>query len=228
MSPKVIIYNSVSVDGAIKDFDINIGLHYEVLGRIGADAILAGSSTVKTGIEFFVKDVPLEQPSDFAKPKNDFNDKRSIWVIADSKGILKGLLHIFRRSEYTKDVKLLVTNQTSKEYLNYLKIRNYDFIVAGDDHVDFSLALEELEERYGLKTVVTDTGGILASVLLDRKLVDEVQLLISPQIVGNKATNLFRTLTQDVRLELVRHQTINKSHVLLIYKVQKKQKNENQ
>ena len=33
MLPKVVVYNSVSVDGAIKDFDVDIALHYEVAGR---------------------------------------------------------------------------------------------------------------------------------------------------------------------------------------------------
>ena len=30
MLPKVVVYNSVSVDGAIKDFDVDVALHYEV------------------------------------------------------------------------------------------------------------------------------------------------------------------------------------------------------
>jgi 2,5-diamino-6-(ribosylamino)-4(3H)-pyrimidinone 5'-phosphate reductase len=53
MLPKVVICNSVSVDGSIKDFDVDIALHYEVLGRLGADALLVGSNTAKTGIELF-------------------------------------------------------------------------------------------------------------------------------------------------------------------------------
>lgn len=34
MLPKVVVYKSVSVDGAIKDFDINFALHYEVANQI--------------------------------------------------------------------------------------------------------------------------------------------------------------------------------------------------
>ncbi len=55
MLPNVVVYNSVSVDGAIKDFDVNIALHYEVLGGMGTYALLAGSNTAKTGIELFMK-----------------------------------------------------------------------------------------------------------------------------------------------------------------------------
>ncbi len=63
--PKVVVYNSVSVDGAIKDFDVDIALHYEVAGAIGAQAMLAGSDTAKSGIEIFMKTVPAEQTCDF-------------------------------------------------------------------------------------------------------------------------------------------------------------------
>ncbi len=70
MLPKVVVYNSVSVDGAIKDFDVDIGLHYEVLGQMGADALLAGSATARSGIELFNKSVPPEEPRRLAETSN--------------------------------------------------------------------------------------------------------------------------------------------------------------
>jgi 2,5-diamino-6-(ribosylamino)-4(3H)-pyrimidinone 5'-phosphate reductase len=104
--------------------------------------------------------------------------------------------------------------------LDYLNERNYDFIVAGSDHVDLRMALEELNRRYGFKTVATDTGGVLAAVLLEEGLVDEVQLLVSPEIVGEKAVNLFRAVKAPVKLELVGCEAI-KNLVLLSYRVKK-------
>ena len=92
--------------------------------------------------------------------------------------------------------------------MEYLKARHYDYIVAGNDHVDYKAALEELNKRYGIDTVATDTGGVLASLLLEEGLVDEVQLLIAPEIVGKKAVNLFRTLnvpTTEYPKKIVKH-----------------------
>ncbi len=221
MLPKVVVYNSVSVDGAIKDFDINIQLHYAIAGRFGADALLAGSTTAKTGIEMFMQTVPAEEASDFSKPEVDPEDKRPWWIIADSRGILQCLMHVHRRSGYAKDIIILVSNSTPKAYLDYLKERNYDFIVAGSDHVDLRLALEELNKRYGIKTVMADTGGVLASVLLEQGLVDEVQLLVTSEIVGKNAVNLFRSLNKPVKLELKSSEALDKSHVLLAYRVLK-------
>ncbi len=221
MLPKVVVYNSVSVDGAIKDFDVDIALHYEVAGRIGAQAMLAGSYTAKTGIEIFMTSVPPEQPKDFVKPIIKEEDYRPYWAIADSRGILKGLLHVYRQSGYGKDVILLVSNTTPNDYLEYLTARNYDYISAGNDHVDYKAALEELNKRYGIKTVATDTGGVLASILLEEGLVDEVQLLVAPEIVGKKAVNLFRTLSRNIKLELVNCEIIKENFALLVYRVNK-------
>ncbi len=223
MLPKVVVYNSVSVDGAIKDFDVDVALHYEVAGRIGAQAMLAGSDTAKTGIDLFMKAIPAEQPGDCVKPTIKEGDYRPYWAIADSRAKLMGLLHVYRQSGYGKDVILLVSTSTPKDYLEYLRARNYDYIVAGRDHVDYRAALEELRSRYGIDTVATDTGGVLASVLLEEGLVDEVQLLIAPEIVGKKAVTLFRSLNRTIKLELASCETVKKKYALLVYTVNKKQ-----
>ncbi len=163
--PKVVIYNSVSVDGAIKDFDVNVALYYEVASRIGADAMLGGSNTAKTGIELFMKTVPPEKEQDFSKPKSTEQEGKPLIAVVDSRGILNGLLHIYRKSGYWRDVIIIVSRATPNDYLDYLKARDYDFIVTGNDHVDLQAALQELRQRYGVKTVATDTGGVLAGIL---------------------------------------------------------------
>ena len=58
MLPKVVVYNSVSVDGAIKDFDVDIALHYEVASRNRRSRNACWVNTAKLGIEIFLKTVP--------------------------------------------------------------------------------------------------------------------------------------------------------------------------
>jgi 2,5-diamino-6-(ribosylamino)-4(3H)-pyrimidinone 5'-phosphate reductase len=219
MLPKVIIYNSVSVDGAVKDFEVNIPLHYMIAARFEADAFLVGSVTSKTGIETFMQPVPPEEPKDFQKPQVSSDDERPVWVIADTQGIMQGLMHVNRRSEYAKNVIVLISEATPKAYRDYLKERNYDTIQTGQNHVDLKAALEELNSRFGIKTVLTDTGGILASVLLDQGLADEVQLLVSSEIVGKNAVTQFRTLNKLVKMELLKSEVIDKTQVLVGFKV---------
>jgi 2,5-diamino-6-(ribosylamino)-4(3H)-pyrimidinone 5'-phosphate reductase len=219
MSPKVIMFNTISVDGSIKDFELDIGLHYEVADKIKADAHLIGSETAKSGIELFTEKVPPEETADFAKPVIKADEIKPFWVLSDSKGKLKGLLHVYRRSCYCRDVIIIVTNKTPEDYISYLKERNYNIIVAGDESVDFRIALDKLAMYYSVKTVLTDSGGGLNSTLLKEGLVDEVSLLISPVIVGKGATNLFRYLENKVNMELIRSERIRGNHLLMIYRV---------
>jgi 2,5-diamino-6-(ribosylamino)-4(3H)-pyrimidinone 5'-phosphate reductase len=221
MLPKVVVYNSVSVDGAIKDFDVDVALHYEVITRVGLDALLAGSATAKLGIELFVPTVPPETPSDFQRPQNPDKDA-PWWVIPDSRGSLQGLLHVHRRSGYAKDIIVLVSKTTPLTYIDYLVERHYDCIVTGEDKVDYHAAFGELNKRYGIATMATDSGGVLASILLEEGLIDEVWLLVAPEVVGKKAVNLFRTLNGPIKLEFTDCEAI-KNHALLRYKVPKKE-----
>jgi 2,5-diamino-6-(ribosylamino)-4(3H)-pyrimidinone 5'-phosphate reductase len=213
------MFNTISVDGSIKDYELDIGLHYEVADKIKADAHLIGSETARTGVESFTEKVPPENPSDFNKPIIKEDETKPFWVLVDSKGKLKGMLHVYRRSCYCKDIIVIVTSKTPEDYINYMKERNFNMVVAGDENIDFKLALDKLAMYFGVRTVLTDSGGALTSVLLSEGLVDELALLISPVIVGKDSTNLFRTLENKVNLELIRSERIRNNHLLVVYRV---------
>ena len=117
MLPKVIVHNSTSLDGSLTKFEVNMPLHYQIVGRFNADMHLVGSNTVKIGIDLFLKEIPQETQEDFKKP----NKEGILWAIPDTTGKLKGLLHILRQSEYCKDVVILISEDTSEEYIAYLK-----------------------------------------------------------------------------------------------------------
>lgn len=222
MLPKVIIHNSISIDGSTTGFDANVIVHYKILSNYQPDAMIVGSNTAKTGTEFFCDKIPPEEESDFQKPEVQSDDPRAYWLIADSRGALEGLLHVFRRSEYCKDVIVLVSEMTPERYINYLKERNYDFIRAGADRVDIRQALEIANERYGFKLIVSDSGGVLNGILLEHGLVEEISLILNPEIAGKNGTGLFRKFEKSgVRLELLRDEVVEKKYVHLVYRVLK-------
>lgn len=223
MLPKVIMHNTISVDGSIKNFDINVGLHYQIAARCNADVHLVGSRTAKTGIEMFLEEMPLEEESDLLKPVVRTDDQRPYWAISDTRGMLKGLLHMYRRSGYCKDMIILVSRTTPKNYIEYLKTRDYDYLVLGEDRVDYRKALKILSERYNARTVLTDSGGKLNCILLEKGLVDEISILISPVLVGNENTKLFGSLNikEKIKLKLEKNEIIDEDHILIVYKVMK-------
>ena len=97
MLPNVVVHNSVSLDGSLTNFEVNMSLHYEIAGRYKPDAHLIGSNTIKTGIELYGS-APPEDSNDFKKPDKD--DNLPFWVIPDTKGILRYRLHEIRRFEF--------------------------------------------------------------------------------------------------------------------------------
>ena len=62
----------------------------------------------------------------------------------DTKGALRGILHICRRFEFSRDIIVLLSDSTPEEYIEYLKERNYDYHISGKSHVDLKAALEIL------------------------------------------------------------------------------------
>jgi 2,5-diamino-6-(ribosylamino)-4(3H)-pyrimidinone 5'-phosphate reductase len=222
MLPKLVIHNSISLDGSTTGFEANLDIHYKILSSYLPDAMIVGSNTAKAGTQFFCDKIPPEEESDFRKPEIQSDDPRAYWLIADSRGVLEGLMHVFRRSEYSKDVIVLVSEKTPEPYINYLKERNYEFIQTGADRVNIRHALEIANEKYGFELVVSDSGGVLNSILLEHGLIEEISLILTPEIAGKNGTNLFRSLEKSgIRLELLRDEIVEKKYVHLLYRVLK-------
>ncbi|MFH0865645.1 MAG: dihydrofolate reductase family protein [Bacteroidota bacterium] len=198
MLPKVIIHNTISLDGSYTDIIADMELHYGIAASFGAQAYLAGSNTVKSAS---IK-IPAEKKSDFIKPVTDKNDQRPYWVIADSRGQLLGMLHLHRRMPFIKDIIVLVSEKTPEKYLKYLEERDYDIIYSGKDHVNLSDAFQALRKNYGIKKLIADTGGMLDCVLLNQGLADEINLLIAPQINGHNKIKLFDFISENSSIGL--------------------------
>ena len=217
MLPKVIIHNSVSLNGSITGFEPNMGLHYKIAGDYKPEIHLVGSNTVKIGVELYGGGVPKEEEKDFEKPERD----RTLpyWVIPDTTGSLKGLLHTCRRFEFCKDVVVLISENTPEDYVEYLAERGYQYYVGGKTHIDLKKSLEFLSSRFKASAILTDTGRILNSLLLEQGLASEISLLIHPVIVGSAAYTVFCTVNKNLGLKLVKKKSLGEGCVWLVYKV---------
>ena len=215
--PKVILHSSISLDGSVTGFDVDMKKHYQIVGSYKADIHLIGSNTVKAGINMFCPQIPEEEQSDFVKPKR--NKNLPLWVIPDTKGTLKGLHHVYRRFDLCRDIVVLVSRQTPKNYLNYLKDRNYDHYIVGNNHVDYKESLKLLVKQYNAKTILTDTGKILNCILINEGLVDEISLLVHPVIVGKEQYTLFSKVNRNTKIELVNTKKLSGNKIWLTYKI---------
>jgi 2,5-diamino-6-(ribosylamino)-4(3H)-pyrimidinone 5'-phosphate reductase len=215
----VIMINSISLDGRITGFEANIGLHYTIVGEYRADLYMAGSNTAKTGVELF-GGAPVETDADYIKPEKEGN--LSYWVIPDTKGSLKGLLHTYRRYEFCKDVILLISRKTSRDYISYLEERHYDYLICGDEHVNYTEAFEILGEKYNAQRILVDTGPTLSGILLQQRLVDKISLLMHPFLAGNNYPGVFENLDlnkSNIELKLEKQETLENDYLQMVWRV---------
>lgn len=217
MLPKVIIHNSITLDGSLTGFIPHMGLHYQIASQYHPDIHLIGSNTIKSGIEMFGEGVPPEEESDFLKPVN--RENVPYWAVIDTKGALQGMLHTSRRFEFCRDVIVLVSEKTPAAYLHHLRERNYDYHIAGKVTVDLKESLNLLAEKYGAKTVLTDTGKILADLLINQGLAGEISLLVHPVIAGGKSYPMFSDVKGNVTLELLKSEVPEKDYLWMVYKI---------
>ncbi len=219
MKTEIIIHNSTSLDGSLTGFMPDMGLHYRIAADYHPDAHLIGADTIIAGNEMFGEAIPEELPSDFEAPHRD----RGIpwWVIVDSRGRLKGMLHTCRRFEYCRDVIILASESTPADYLNYLKERNYRFIITGTEKVNLEIALEILSGKYKIQKILTDTGKLLGNLLINLGLAGELSVLIHPLLIGENCYTMFSDIKGELRLTLRKSQRFDNGCVWNVYGIEK-------
>lgn len=219
MRMEITIHNSVSLDGSLTGFMPEMGLHYSIAGSFPHDARLIGSETIRTGIEMFGEPVPEEAPEDFLEPERDASNPW--WIIVDTGGKLKGMLHTCRRFEYCRDVVVLVSEKTPKEYIKHLEERKYKYLVAGAEKVNFTEAFQKLQKTMPITRILADTGRVLGNLLLNTGMVSDLSLLVHPLIVGSNGYQIFADISNDIKLSLVKTEQLEKGVVWLHYKIQR-------
>jgi 2,5-diamino-6-(ribosylamino)-4(3H)-pyrimidinone 5'-phosphate reductase len=196
--PRVIVHNSVSIDGAIAGFDLDPASHYGALGELEATGFLVDASVALDGVG---ESVPAETDADRAPRAIDPADGRAIWFVVDARGALEGKLHVVRRYQI-KDVVVLGCASTPASYRQWLAARHYRFHEAGVDDVDLAKALEIVRAEHGIERLVTDAGPALVRTLFAADVVDELSLLVFPSLAQGAPERLFEQLGRSVKLDL--------------------------
>lgn len=219
--PKVIMHDSITLDGAYTGFSFSpelMAIHYQIAATFGDKVRLFGSNTALHSIELF-GGFTDETATDFKRPEG--REHLSYWAIPDSKGILEGKLHFFRRSEYCRDVVVLVTESTPRSYLSYLDDRNFEYHVLGKSRVDLKSAISWLHQTYNTPVITVDSGRSLTNALLNENLIDEVSVILVPMVLGGKSETLFSETAKPIQLELVTNKTFPDGYIWNLYKVRR-------
>lgn len=114
-----------------------------------------------------------------------------VWLVTpDSKGRLRSG---YKGTETAGHHSLhLVSRATPVEYLAFLRSQAIPYVVVGENRVDLSLALERLASELGVRSVLAIGGGRLNGALLRADLIDEVNDILRPELIGGtSAPTLF-------------------------------------
>jgi 2,5-diamino-6-(ribosylamino)-4(3H)-pyrimidinone 5'-phosphate reductase len=183
--PRVILHSAVSADGRIDGHVPDIGLYYGLAAKFEEDATLGGSETLlRAPGQGTDADVAAGGPGAEPVPAAAGEpDDRPLLVLVDSRGRVRNLAW-WRSQSYWRDIVVLASRATPRDYLDYLKSLRIEALIHGDNKTDLRAGLEALAFRYGVRAVRVDSGGTLNGVLLRQGLVDEFSLLVSPALVG--------------------------------------------
>jgi riboflavin biosynthesis pyrimidine reductase len=116
---------------------------------------------------------------------------RGWFTVVDGRGRVRDWIKdgaVFGEAWQGWHLLVFVAGQTPAPYLAYLKRESIPYLVAGEAHVDLSLALEKLETHLGVTSVLSTAGGRLNGALLRAGLVDEVNVELMPAIIGGMET----------------------------------------
>lgn len=219
MLPKVILHNTISINGAVRGFDANLGIHYGIASSLQPEAFLVGTDTILSAPE----EIPREENQDPVEKVIDPTDPRPYWVVVDSRGRLQPVLRYYRNMEYIKDIIVLISEATPHNYRKFLHLHKFESVQAGVDHVNLRVALAVLHEKYKIQTLVTDCGPKLAGILLEQDLVSEFSLIIAPSLVSVNMPQLFENVDfkernmNSVELKLISCEKTEKEHIHLRY-----------
>ncbi len=173
-----------SVDGRI-DCDMTEKIesgneYYEALEELNAPTTISGRVTAV---------MHYAEPGVFTAETNTAVEQEVVWkatdsegysIVADSKGTLLWESHLMD----DKPMICILSEQASREYLNYLKEKNISYIATGKQQTDLVRAMQILHDTFHVDRAVVVGGGRINGGFLAANLIDEMSLMIAPGIDG--------------------------------------------
>lgn len=160
--------------------------------------------------------------------RKEYHDKVEVnFVIIDNKSHLNenGIDYICHW------VEKLILVTTNKKHVAYSLQDKYDNLDILDyDELDLGSLLEDLSSRYSAERLTIQSGGSLNGLFLREDLIDYVNVVVAPLLVGGKDTPTLidgksisdvRDLNKLKALELVECNMLENSYVQLKYRVKR-------
>ena len=87
---------------------------------------------------------------------------------------------------FGRPLLMILSEQASQEYLDYLKDEHISYITAGRNGIDLAKAMETLRTVFGVERLAVVGGGHINGSMLDQGLIDEVSMMYGYGIDGRE------------------------------------------
>ncbi|EZQ17109.1 5-amino-6-(5-phosphoribosylamino)uracil reductase [Halopseudomonas bauzanensis] len=121
----------------------------------------------------------------------------------------------------------IIPDSVSNAYKDFLRRRNISYLIAGEDKLDFALAVSKIKQVYGKDELMLNGGGGINWSVLKEGLVDELSIVMTPVADGStESASLFDgnpsyNDVDSVGFELLDAQKLQDGSMWLRYRVKK-------
>lgn len=154
------------------------------------------SGRVTTDDNFTLYKKPALDEDAPAVPEGDFVAKQApmYYVSVDPSGRLGWESETLVYETTTAHVVEVLTGKASNAYKAFLRGLGISYILAGEETLDYAVALEKLKDLFGIETLMLGGGGVLNWSFLQAGLCDEISVVVAPCADGStKTPALFAT-----------------------------------
>jgi riboflavin biosynthesis pyrimidine reductase len=119
----------------------------------------------------------------------------------------------------------IIPNSVSNAYKDFLRRMNISYLIAGEEQLDFGLAVGKIQKIYGKNELLLNGGGGINWSLLIEGLVDELSIVLTPTADGSTESALLfdgnpnYKDSDPVAFELLDAQKLQDGSMWLRYKV---------
>ena len=185
---KVIVHMYTSIDGKI---DGNHGSG--ISGAYYSDVLYEMSNAVgngRTTMQLVTSPEPLDltpfQGSQIEKKSWLPDIKSDTWSVSfDRKGQVNWPTSYFEYNGHKMQAIEILTKQVKPEYLAFLQSMKIPYIISGETDYEFEEVLEILKSHFGIETLAVSGGAGINGAFLEKHLVDEISLVMSPVVNGD-------------------------------------------
>ena len=149
---------------------------------------LSGRVTTDDNFTFYkAPELEINAP---AVPEGDFVAKKAdmYYVSIDPSGRLGWESNTLTYGATTAHVLEVLTGRAANGYKAFLRKLGISYIIAGEETLDYGLALSRLKALFGIETLMLGGGGTLNWSFIQAGMCDEVSLVIAPCADGSTKT----------------------------------------